>query len=118
MGDMASMMLRSKSAMTRLIDRMEREGLVRRQSSITDRRSVLVALTDEGRNLIERVKPGAVQIMIDRFTSHVSAEEARAMNSVLSRILEANAIEFEHGFPAGNGSGETDPAGAPLERAS
>jgi len=100
MRDLASLTLRSKSGMTRLADRMERAGLIRREGCATDRRVIFVALTDEGRALIERVRPAAVQIMIDRFTSHISTEEARFITSVLTRILVANGVELEHGFDA------------------
>jgi DNA-binding MarR family transcriptional regulator len=98
MRDLASLTLRSKSGMTRLVDRIERDGLVQRQTCEADRRAIFVALTDEGRELIERVKPPVVQIMIDRFTSHMSAAEARVITSTLKRIIEANGVELEHGF--------------------
>jgi DNA-binding MarR family transcriptional regulator len=98
MRDLASLTLRSKSGMTRLIDRIVRDGLVQRQTCEADRRAIFVSLTDQGRELIERVKPPAVQIMIDRFTSHLSAEEARVITSTLTRILKANGVELEHGF--------------------
>ena len=117
MRDLASLSLRSPSAITRLVDRMERASLVHRQVCLTDRRAILVALTDEGRDLIERVKPTAVQMMIDRFTSHISREEARSIISILSRILNANGVELEHGFNAESDSGEQGSLSNVLERA-
>jgi hypothetical protein len=51
--------------------------------------------------------------MIDRFTSHINAEEARGIVSTLSRVLEANGVKLELGFEAENGSGKPE-AAAPL----
>lgn len=39
----------SQSALSRLADRLERQGLIRRDSCVTDRRGVFLELTDAGR---------------------------------------------------------------------
>src|SRR5690349_15114747 len=46
-----------KSSVTGLIDRAERRGWVRRRSTPTDGRAVLVSCTPEGRRLIDEVGP-------------------------------------------------------------
>ena len=97
-GDLASLTLRSKSAMTRLADRIEEAGLVQRDSCDTDRRVIFVALTDEGRALIERVKPPAARIMIERFTSHITPQDARFITAALTRVLTANGVDLESGI--------------------
>lgn len=43
--------LLSQPSMSRLVERLERQGLVRRKLAPEDRRGVLVGLTDEGREL-------------------------------------------------------------------
>jgi len=48
-------LLISSGAMTNRVDRLEREGLVKRTHDLTDRRGVRVTLTRKGRNLIEKV---------------------------------------------------------------
>lgn len=58
----------SQPGMTQLVDRMEREGLVRRTASADDRRGVVVEVTEAGLDRIrlrrgERVR--ALQQMID-----------------------------------------------------
>src|SRR6188508_3414239 len=50
MNDLAERILYSKSGFTRVVDRLEEAGLVRRVVPENDRRSILVLLTDEGRN--------------------------------------------------------------------
>ncbi|MDQ1040629.1 DNA-binding MarR family transcriptional regulator [Streptomyces sp. V3I8] len=47
----------SQSALSRLIGRLEKEGLVERSVCQEDRRGVWVALTEKGRDLHTRVRP-------------------------------------------------------------
>lgn len=47
----------SQSALSRLIGRLEKDGLVERSVCAEDRRGVWVALTEEGRRLHARVRP-------------------------------------------------------------
>lgn len=94
-GDIASVTLRSKSAMTRLADRIEAAELIRRDSSATDRRVIFVTLTNKGKALIERVKSPIARIMIERFTSHINPEDARFITQALTRVLIANGVEFD-----------------------
>lgn len=49
----------SKPAITRAIDKLEYRGLARRRTDPTDRRSVLVTVTDEGRGLARRMGDAA-----------------------------------------------------------
>lgn len=53
--DLAAELLLAPNAAVQLVDRMEREGLVRRTPSPDDRRSVLVALCPVGRRLLGRL---------------------------------------------------------------
>ena len=46
----------SRPAMTKHLDRLERDGLVERTPSPDDRRRVGLALTDEGRRVLRRVR--------------------------------------------------------------
>lgn len=48
MSDLSRMLLVSNGNATAVVDRLEKEGLVRRTPSETDRRTVYVALTDDG----------------------------------------------------------------------
>ncbi len=44
-----------QSTFTSLLDRLERDGLVRRERNADDRRSILVHITDRGRELTTRI---------------------------------------------------------------
>ena len=48
MNELAERILYSKSGLTRVVDRLEEAGLVRRVRPENDRRSILVVLTDQG----------------------------------------------------------------------
>jgi DNA-binding MarR family transcriptional regulator len=54
--DLAARERVSPPAMTKHVDRLERDGLVARTPSIDDRRRVGVSLTDEGDRLLRRVR--------------------------------------------------------------
>src|SRR5436189_5229620 len=56
MNELAERILYSKSGFTRVVDRMEEAGLVRRVRPKNDRRSILVLLTDAGRKTMERAR--------------------------------------------------------------
>lgn len=57
MSELARDMTMSTSGLTRLIDRIEAAGHVRRESCPEDRRGFHAALTDEGRAVLERAVP-------------------------------------------------------------
>ena len=55
-GDLAAAERVSAPAMSKLVSRLERDGLVARTTSETDRRRVGLTLTDEGQRLLRRVR--------------------------------------------------------------
>ena len=55
--ELAERVLLSNSGLSRLIDRIEKAGLARRTTCHTDRRSFYIELTDEGRDMLERMWP-------------------------------------------------------------
>lgn len=59
--EIASRMVERAPAITGLVDRLERAGLVRRQRIESDRRQIRCALTDEGRELVNRLDADAAE---------------------------------------------------------
>lgn len=57
LGQLARAILKTSGNLTTVVDNLERDGLVRRVRSETDRRRILVALTTEGRSLIGNLFP-------------------------------------------------------------
>ena len=54
MTDLANMLLFSSGGFTKLADRMEQAGLIRRESCPEDRRATYAVLTSEGRRVLDR----------------------------------------------------------------
>jgi len=78
-------------AMTRMLDRLEAKGLIRRNRSADDRRLVYLELTDEGRALYPRMRELSLGVA-NRFLRGFTKAEARQLESLLTRMLE-NAQE-------------------------
>jgi len=76
-------------ATTRLLDRMEAKGLLRRVRSEEDRRVVNIELTEEGRRAASRI-PEALSRVQNAHLAGFTAEEWQTLKSYLRRIL-ANA---------------------------
>lgn len=92
MKQLAENILLSKSGITRLVDRMETAGLIRRDSCATDGRVVYAAITPAGRKLFHRAAPIAFRGVEEHFARHITPAEAQALVSILSKILR-----FEEG---------------------
>jgi DNA-binding MarR family transcriptional regulator len=80
-------------AMTRMLDRLEGKGLIRRSRSPEDRRLVHLELTDEGRAAYPRMRELALGVA-NRFLRGFSKAEARQLESLLTRMLD-NAHQAE-----------------------
>ncbi|CAN0620294.1 Transcriptional regulator, MarR family [Burkholderia multivorans] len=74
------------SAVTRLLDRVEKRGLLSRVRSIEDRRVVRLELTDEGRAIAERL-PDIFCGVLDQLLAGFTPEEIGFLKSMLRRIL-------------------------------
>jgi DNA-binding MarR family transcriptional regulator len=74
-------------AMTRMLDRLEGKGLIRRDRSPEDRRLVHLELTDEGRAAYPRMRELSLSVA-NRFLRGFSKAEARQLESLLGRMLE------------------------------
>jgi DNA-binding MarR family transcriptional regulator len=74
------------SAVTRLIDRLEKRGLLSRVRSSEDRRAVRLALTPEGLALAARM-PAIFNSVTDKLLTGFTAEEVGFLKSMLRRIL-------------------------------
>ncbi len=74
-------------AMTRMIDRLESKGLIRRNRRPDDRRVVHVELTEEGSRAYPRMREVSMDV-VNRFLRGFSQVEARQLEGFLGRMLE------------------------------
>ena len=89
MRDLADSVLLSPSGLTRLVDRMERAGLVARDTCSSDRRGSFAVLTSEGKATLRRAAPTHLRGIAEYFAAHVSDGEADAISAALARIAVA-----------------------------
>jgi DNA-binding MarR family transcriptional regulator len=87
MQELASAVLLSKSGLTRLVDRMERDGLVDRQPCASDRRGWLAVLTPQGEARLRKAAPVHLQGIERHFGRLVDEREARTIRDVCERLL-------------------------------
>jgi DNA-binding MarR family transcriptional regulator len=80
----------SRSGLTRLLDRMERDGLVERTLSRKDRRQFDVAISALGREVFDRVWPGHLQGIQRYFSEPLTDPDVTVMKRVLAKLIRAN----------------------------
>ena len=96
MQDLAgSVLLMSRSGLTRLIERMEKEGLVIREHSLEDRRVVYAVITPKGSTTLEQAIPGHVRGIQEHFLQHLSDEEVYGLHVALAKVLKAEKATGE-----------------------
>jgi DNA-binding MarR family transcriptional regulator len=74
-------------AMTRMIDRLEAKGLVRRRKCPNDRRLVNLELTEAGEALMPKLRACSVEVL-NRLLRGFSADEAHMLERLLARMIE------------------------------
>jgi MarR family transcriptional regulator, multiple antibiotic resistance protein MarR len=74
-------------AMTRMIDRLENKGLIRRRRDADDRRLVNIELTEQGTEAFPRMRLCAMGVL-NRFLRGFTQTEARQLEIFLNRMLE------------------------------
>ena len=74
-------------AMTRMIDRLEEKGLLRRSRDAGDRRLVNLELTEKGNQALPRMRELSMKV-VNRFLQGFTKAEARQLEGFLSRMLE------------------------------
>jgi DNA-binding MarR family transcriptional regulator len=96
----------AKSSLTGLVDRTERNGLVRREPDPRDARVVRVALTPRGSGLAEEFYAETCR-RIDRLPAGLSDAERGTLARLLGRVVLDNKVpvvflEQDEGDPAGH----------------
>ncbi len=86
MQDLAEAVLLSKSGLTRLVDRMQKAGLLSREACPSDRRGTFALLTDRGLATLRAAAPTHVRGVQEHFAAHLTDEEAATLTAVLRRV--------------------------------
>lgn len=88
MNDLAASVLLSRSGLTRLVDRLEREGYLARCSCAHDARGAFAVLTDAGRQKLEAARATHLAGVRKLFLSHFDADELDRLGEAWDRVLK------------------------------
>lgn len=85
--ELADAVVLSRSGLSRLIDRLEAAGLLRREAATTDRRGAYAVLTEAGIAAMRAAWPVYARGIADYFARHLSDAEAALLADALGRML-------------------------------
>ena len=86
MNELAERILYSKSGFTRVVDRMEEAGLVRRLRPEHDRRTIPIVLTDKGTATLEHARRHHRDGIQRHFSQHLTNADIKALTRALEKI--------------------------------
>lgn len=89
MSELADAVILSRSGLTRLVDRLEREGLLGREGCPGDKRGSYAVITEAGLAARLAAWPVLQRAMSELFAAHISDEEARVLERALKRVADA-----------------------------
>jgi len=88
MNDLADRVLLSRSGLTRLVDRLERDGLVDRQTCPSDARGLYAVLTPAGRARLAEAAPTYRQAVRDHMLSRLDESELHTLRRLLAKLAD------------------------------
>src|SRR3954454_8601776 len=91
MAELADPVLLSRSGLTRLVDRLERTGLLERRQCSSDARGYHAAITAAGRRAFRDARATHLAGVRERFLRHFSAEELARLAEHWQRIEPGSA---------------------------
>jgi DNA-binding MarR family transcriptional regulator len=86
----------SRSGLTRILDRMESDGLIRRELNRKDRRRFDVTLTRKGRALFEQVWPPHEEGIQHYFVDPLAKRELDALSRIFDKLIQVNEAAIQH----------------------
>lgn len=94
---LAESVVLSRSGLTRLIDRMDKAGLVRREPAQEDRRGHYAVITEGGRQTYLRARPLHHRGIYEHFTRHLDDADVQALQTALAKVSKANQALLDTG---------------------
>jgi DNA-binding MarR family transcriptional regulator len=91
MADLADRVVLSRSGMTRLVDRLERDGLLVREQCSADARGCFAVLTPRGAEFLDEARPTHLRGIREKFLRHFSERELSLLAECWDRVLPGAA---------------------------
>ncbi|MEO3793635.1 MarR family transcriptional regulator [Nonomuraea sp. B10E15] len=86
MNDLAERVLLSRSGLTRLIDRLQRDGLVAREACADDARGLFAVLTERGEARLAEATPTYLRGIRTQFLDMLGPDEIGEVRSMLAKL--------------------------------
>lgn len=86
--ELARLAQMEQSRLTRVVERMDKRGLVLRERSVADRRNVFVHLTPEGRTLASTLVAQAKRHEAEFIAATLTPQEGAQLKALLTSIIE------------------------------
>lgn len=86
MAELAASLTISRGGLTKLADRLENAGLIRREPADDDGRGLYAVLTAEGNTLLRRMWPVYSRALRETFVSTITKDEAAVIAAALGRV--------------------------------
>ncbi|MFN2537832.1 MAG: MarR family winged helix-turn-helix transcriptional regulator [Mycobacteriales bacterium] len=91
MTELADRVLLSRSGLTRLVDRLERDGLVERVACASDARGMHAVLTEAGMERLRCAAPTHLRGIAEHVTSRLTPEELDQLKSLMLKLGDGSA---------------------------
>ena len=89
LSELADQVVLSRSGLTRLLDRVEAAGLIRRERSADDRRGAYAVMTAEGERALLAAWPDYARGIATHFSDRLTADEKRVLAAALGKVRAA-----------------------------
>lgn len=86
MGELADALLLSRSGLTRLVDRLERQGMVSRERCEDDARGYFAVITDAGRRKLRDARPAHRAGVREHFLDRLSGRDQDALARAWAKL--------------------------------
>jgi DNA-binding MarR family transcriptional regulator len=90
MSEIAAQLVGSPSGTTRIADRLEKDGLIVRETPRENRRIVRVQLTEKGSNMLAAADEIFRTTLQQAFGDHLTGGEVTELRGLLRKLLEGN----------------------------
>ena len=93
MSDIRSYLQVTKGAVSQMLSSLEKKGFINRDINKSNRRNLIVTLTAEGRQILER-QYGEFSDRLEKIISRLGEDDVRQMIAIVNRMIEiTNDIE-------------------------
>jgi DNA-binding MarR family transcriptional regulator len=91
MGELAERLLLSRSGLTRLVDRLVKQGFVLRERCADDARGFFAVLTEAGRDKLAGARPAHLAGVREHFLEHLDDTDLAALARAWERVRSGQA---------------------------